>query len=224
MSFQDRARRVESALDELHARVVQTAWLRLFTAMTRGMLATGFIHAGFRKTGGEPFAPGIPPETPIGYYFDAFWRTGEYYWFVGAAQVAAGVLLLFPQTAALGAVIFFPIILNIFVLTLSLQFGSTTVVAGLMLLASTYLLCWDYDRWKTLLPGVRAGGSVSVARHLGPVVTVLAGVTPPLAVWGAGVTMVALNAGRTPAPGLVLVGASGVCVWFLWAMWPPDRA
>lgn len=131
--------RLESALDHIHARAVENLWLRLFTAMNRGLLAIGFIHAGLRKTGGEPFAPGIPADTPIGYYFDAFWKTGEYYWFVGAAQVLAGALLLFPRTATLGAVFYFPIILNIFVLTLSLQFGGTSVVAGFMLLACTYL-------------------------------------------------------------------------------------
>lgn len=184
--------RFESALDRIHARAVENLWLRLFTAMTRGLLAVGFIHAGLRKTGSEPFAPGIPADTPIGYYFDAFWKTGEYYWFVGATQVLAGVLLLFPRTATLGAVLYFPIILNIFVLTLSLGFGGTSVIAGLMLLACTHLLCWDYDRWKTLLPGFGAPAQVDTARHLGAGMTLLAGITAALGGFGMAATGVAL--------------------------------
>ena len=108
---------VEARMDALHARVVSEAWMRLFAATTRGMLAIAFIIAGYRKVGGNPFAPGVPTDTPIGDYFDASWRTGEYYWVVGATQIAAGVLLLFPATCLLAAVIYFPIILNIIVLT-----------------------------------------------------------------------------------------------------------
>ncbi len=188
--------RMEAALDRVHARVVEHRWIRLFTATTRGLLGLGFIYAGLRKTGGEPFAPGIPADTPIGYYFDAFWKTGEYYWFVGAMQVLAGVLLLFPRTATLGAVIYFPIILNIFVLTLSLQFGGTSVVAGLMLLACTFLLCWDYDRWKTLLPGFDVPARVSTARHCGAVMTLAAGFAAAVASLGLGATGLALLEGK----------------------------
>ncbi|HEX7050221.1 MAG TPA: hypothetical protein VF188_08480 [Longimicrobiales bacterium] len=202
--------RIEAALDRLHARVVANGWLRWFTAMTRGLLALGFIHAGLRKTGGEPFAPGIPVDTPIGYYFDAFWQTGEYYRFVGAAQVLAGVLLLFPATATVGAVIYFPIILNIFVLTYALEFGGTTVVTSLMLLACTYLLCWDYDRWKALLPGFSAPRSVDASRHLGFVATLLAGTTAIMGPFGAGGAGLALLEGRSPAFSLTVLALTTV--------------
>lgn len=51
--------------------------------------------------------------------------------------------------------------MNIFVITLAVDFRGTQVVSGLMLLGNVYLLAWDYDRWKGLLP--RNPGE----RHLG---------------------------------------------------------
>jgi hypothetical protein len=103
-------------------------------------------------------------------------------------------LLLFPRTAALGAAIYFPIILNIFVITLSIgdAFGGTRIVTGLMLLATTYLLLWDYDRWKGLLSPVVADAPPrdSSARHGS--VAVAFGFLAAAAVGFAGVTQLHL--------------------------------
>ena len=60
--------------------------------------------------------------------------------------------MLIPFTASLGVVLYFPIILNIFVLTVSIDFAGTPFITGLMLLGNLYLLCWDYDRWRGILP------------------------------------------------------------------------
>lgn len=56
-----------------------------------------------------------------------------------------------PRTATIGALVYFPLILNIFVITVSLHFRGTPFITGLMLLASIYLLCWDYDKLKHLV-------------------------------------------------------------------------
>jgi hypothetical protein len=56
-----------------------------------------------------------------------------------------------PRTATLGALMFFPLIVNIFVITVSLHFQGTPIITGLMLLANIYLLCWDYDKLKHLV-------------------------------------------------------------------------
>lgn len=67
------------------------------------------------------------------------------------------VLLLHPRTVTLGALLFFPIILNIFAIIVSLRFAGMWVITGPMLLACTCLLCWDCDRFKPLLwAGARA--------------------------------------------------------------------
>ena len=77
--------------------------------------AAGFIAPGLTKVLGYRFANPevITTDTPIGAFFDVFFAAGAYYQFVGAAQILAAILLLSPRTAALGAVIYFPIILNI---------------------------------------------------------------------------------------------------------------
>ena len=139
-------------LDSLHARLRQSPFLQRCTAFTRVLLALGFIPPGMTKVLGQPFTI-IPPTDPVGYFFDAFFQAAEFYAFVGLAQVLAAVLLLFPRTATLGAVIYFPIIVNIMVVTVAIGFPGTRVITVLMTGACLYLLFWDYDRLKTLLPG-----------------------------------------------------------------------
>ena len=144
------ARRIEHGLDRLHARVRVNPVLRRFTVCTRILLAIGFIAPALTKIRGERFTR-ISLDHPIGFFFEAMYRTGAYWNFIGWAQLIGAILLLNPRTATLGALVFFPIILNIFAITVSLHFTGTWLVTGLMLLACIYLLCWDYDRFKPLL-------------------------------------------------------------------------
>jgi hypothetical protein len=143
---------IEHRLDRLHAAVRANPLLQRFTVCTRILLAIGFIPPSLTKIQGERFTS-IPVSDPVGYFFEAMYRTGMYWNFIGWAQLVGAVLLLHPRTATLGALLFFPIILNIFVITVSLKFTGTWLIAGLMLLACTYLLCWDYHRLKPLLWG-----------------------------------------------------------------------
>jgi hypothetical protein len=137
--------------DRLHSQVVRWTLLHYFTAMTRLLLAVGFIIPSLPKILDRPFTL-LSTDTAVGYYFDALHRAGVYYQFIGYGQLLAGLLLLIPWTAPLGAFVYFPIILNIFVLTVGINFRGTEVVTGLMLLGNLYLLGWDYDRWRGILP------------------------------------------------------------------------
>ncbi len=141
-------------LARLRARFVQHPFPRAFTWITRVLLFLGFAPSGLKKIVNEPFTL-LGPETRVGYFFDALYQTGWYYQFIGVAQVLAGVLLLIPRTSALGAVLYFPIILNIWAITVSMHFRGTWVITSLMLLANVYLLCWEYDRLSGLLERVR---------------------------------------------------------------------
>jgi uncharacterized membrane protein YphA (DoxX/SURF4 family) len=123
--------------------------LRWFTVTTRLLLALGFTPSGLTKLLGNRFTI-LGPETPVGFFFEALYRSGFYWNFIGACQLMAALLLLIPRTATLGALVYFPLILNIFVITVSLHFTGTPVITGLMLLASIYLLCWDADKLKPL--------------------------------------------------------------------------
>jgi uncharacterized membrane protein YphA (DoxX/SURF4 family) len=134
-----------TVLDRLHERVVRHPLLRAFTWITRVLLFLAFAPSGLKKILDEPFTL-LGPETPVGYFFDALHQTGWYYQFIGVAQILAGLLLLIPRTSALGALMYFPIILNIWAITVSMHFKGTWVITSLMLLANVYLLCWEYDR------------------------------------------------------------------------------
>lgn len=124
-------------------------WLRRFAVFCRVVLALGFIPAAFVKVNGERFT-GLPPNNPLGHYFDALLLTGFYYTFIGVGQLITALLLLIPRTALLGAICYFPIILNIFVLTHATRFDGTRIVT-LMLLANVFLLLWDFDRLKSVV-------------------------------------------------------------------------
>ena len=124
--------------------------MRVFTVFTRILLALGFIPSGLTKLLGNRFTS-LSVDTPIGFFFEALYRTGFYWKFLGLCQLTAVLLLLIPRTATIGALVYFPLILNIFVITVSLGFSGTPVITGLMLLATIYLLCWDYDKFKHLV-------------------------------------------------------------------------
>lgn len=138
-----------SSLDRLHARVRRSRLLRAFTVFTRVVLALAFVPSGLTKVLGNRFTV-LGVDNPVGFFFEALYRSGFYWNFLGLCQLAAALLILVPRTAALGALLYFPIVLNIFVLTVSLHFQGTPFITGLMLLANVYLLCWDYDRLKCL--------------------------------------------------------------------------
>ena len=140
--------------EAIHARLRQSLFFQRFTAFTRVLLAIGFIPPGMKKVLGQPFTS-LPTTNSVGYFFDAFFQAHEYYLFVGLAQVLAGLLLLFPMTATLGAVLYLPIIINIAVITISIGFKGTWLITLLMSLACMYLLVWDFDKIKAVFPNMR---------------------------------------------------------------------
>ena len=141
--------------ERLHAELKRNKWLRYFSVFCRIALALGFLPSGIVKVMGERFTA-LPSNHPLGHYFDALHLTGYYYTFIGVGQLIAALLLLIPRTALLGAIFYFPIILNICVLTYATRFEGTRI-ATLMLLANLFLLVWDYQRLKYILPFSRHG-------------------------------------------------------------------
>ena len=135
-------------VDALYEQWCRNRWLRYFAAFCRVALALGFIPSGIVKVTGHRFTA-LPSNHPLGHYFDALFLTGSYYTFIGVSQLTAALLLLIPRTALLGAILYFPIILNICVLTYATRFEGTRI-ATFMLFANLFLLCWDYGRLKAL--------------------------------------------------------------------------
>src|SRR6266478_3882249 len=137
-------------LDHLYDEWKTNQWLRYFAVFCRVALALGFIPSGIVKVMGERFT-GLPSNHPLGHYFDALYLTGYYYTFIGVGQLVTALLLLIPRTALLGAMLYFPMIVIICVLTYAVRFEGTRI-ATLMLLANLFLLVWDYDRLQHVLP------------------------------------------------------------------------
>ena len=137
-------------------------WFRYFTVFCRIVLALGFIPSGMVKIMGERFTA-LSVNHPLGHYFEALHLTGYYYTFIGVLQVTAAILLLIPRTALLGAIIYFPIILNICILAYAVRFEGTRITT-LMLLANLYLLCWDYDRLKYILPFKQSKADINTTK------------------------------------------------------------
>lgn len=142
---------ISTKLDQLHLQVRQNKWFWLFAIFCRVALAAGFIPSGMVKILGERFTV-LAVNHPMGNFLEAIYHTGFYYTVIGILQVTAAVLLLIPRTAILGAMLYFPIILNICILSLSVRFDGSLLTSPLMVLANLYLLCWYYHTWKFILP------------------------------------------------------------------------
>lgn len=143
---------VLTRFEKIFLRVKSNRWYWLFALFCRISLAFAFIVAGFVKIVDERFASGLSELHPMGSYLEALNHTGYYYAFIGYVQVLAAILLLIPRTVLLGALLYFPIILNICILSYAVRFEGSMVTAPLMTLANLFLLVWNYDRLKFLLP------------------------------------------------------------------------
>src|SRR4028119_2467507 len=142
--------RRESSMERAHGRVRRNRYLKIFTVFTRILLALGFLPSGLTKVRGNRFTI-LGIDNPVGFFFEAMYRTGFYWRFLGLCQLCAAALLIIPRTATFGALVYFPLILNIFVITVALDFRGTPFITGLMLLANIYLLCWEYGKLKRLI-------------------------------------------------------------------------
>jgi uncharacterized membrane protein YphA (DoxX/SURF4 family) len=142
---------ISGRLNHVYYEAKRNKWFHYLAVFCRVMLALGFIPSGVVKVMGERFASGLSVNHPLGHYLEALYTTGYYYTFIGISQLIIALLLLIPRTALLGALMYFPIILNICILTYAVRFEGTRIIT-LMVLANLYLLCWDYDRIKYILP------------------------------------------------------------------------
>lgn len=142
---------ISSKLDQVHAQVRSNVWFARFATFNRIALAAGFIPAGLVKIMGERFTD-LHNLQPMGQYLEALFHTSYYYTFIGYAQVIAAVLLLIPRTTILGALLYFPIILNIAILSFAVRFVGSRPTAPFMVLGSLYLICWDYHKVKYIFP------------------------------------------------------------------------
>jgi uncharacterized membrane protein YphA (DoxX/SURF4 family) len=141
-----------ATFEQFYLKIKENRWYWLFSIFCRFALAYAFIVAGMVKIVGERFASGLSVIHPMGSYLEALHHTGYYYTFIGIAQVVAAILLIIPRTVILGALLYFPIIVNIWLLSFAVRFEGSIVTSPLMVLANLYLLVWNYDRLRYMLP------------------------------------------------------------------------
>lgn len=113
-----------TSIEKLHNRIYNKRIFVLFTWGTRILLFIAFLPSGLKKLLGERFTI-LGIETPVGFFFEGLYRTGFYWNFLGFMQLLVGVMLLIPRTTLLGAILYLPIIINIFIIVVSMSFKST---------------------------------------------------------------------------------------------------
>jgi len=137
---------LELSINDLRKNTV----FKIFTWGTRILLAFAFIPSGLKKLFGRRFTI-LGIDNPVGFFFEALYQSGWYWNFLGFMQLLVALLLLMPRTAFFGAILYLPIIINIFIIVTSMSFTGTPIIAGLLLLANIYLLLWDYKKFKRII-------------------------------------------------------------------------
>lgn len=133
-------------------------YFQLFTIFVRYLLGIAFVWASILKIKGIRFTPESGENMPIGslsHLLESMYRSGFYWSFIGWGQFLAGALIMSQAFSTVGAVVYFPIMFSIFILTTSLQAPIQSLeiltVTSLMLLANLYLLLWDWNRLKFII-------------------------------------------------------------------------
>lgn len=126
---------------------------QLFIIYFRYLIGGAFVFTAIVKIKGKRFTTADGSDTPLNSPFhllETLYQSGLYWKFLGVSQVLAGFLLMTQRYAKLGALMFLPIITNIFVITVSYGFTGTPYITGLMLLGNILLVLWDWDELKIL--------------------------------------------------------------------------
>ncbi|SOD92174.1 hypothetical protein [Spirosoma fluviale] len=134
----------------------QKTSLCLLVIYVRYLIGGAYVFSGIGKAMGERFIQAgsmqIPPMgMTLDVFFETLYRTGLWWQFLGWGQLVSGFLLLTQRWSTLGAVAFLPISINIFLITLSMDFHGTPLITGLMVLANLGLLGWDSSKLSPLL-------------------------------------------------------------------------
>lgn len=138
-------------MEVIISKLKQIKLIQIGTIGLRYLMGASFVYASIFKIRGIRFTPHSGESAPINslnHFFEALYQSGLYWHFIGWGQLLAGFLLMVHSFSTLGAVVFFPIILNIFIITFSFASTSILIITFLMLLANIYLLLWDWNKLK----------------------------------------------------------------------------
>lgn len=156
----------DNLIDQLKGR----KWIQIFVIYTRYLIGGAFVFASIVKIRSERFFTAVEnindaPWHSVGHYFETMYQSGLYWNFLGWGQLVAGLLLMTQKYAKLGAVVFFPIILNVFIVTISYDFHGTPIITFFMMLASVMLLLWHWGELKILLNLPYSPSTIKTIEH-----------------------------------------------------------
>ena len=123
---------------------------RLFYWCVRIGMGLTFIISGTRKLPGVKFTL-LPPENPIGAYFQAMYDTGFYWNFIGYFQILIGVLIFFNRFVVLASLLMMPVTVNICLVSIALNMRGTPIITSLMVLGNIWLMLWHYKNYLPLM-------------------------------------------------------------------------
>ncbi|WP_338814658.1 hypothetical protein V9L05_05275 [Bernardetia sp. Wsw4-3y2] len=132
-------------------KIKELKWLQIFIIYTRYLIGATFVFASLIKIKGHRFTRDSGADMPVDsawHFFETMYQSGLYWQFLGFGQLVAGFFLMTQRYSKLGAAAFYPIILNVFVITVSYNFGGTIYITGMMLLANTLLILWDWNSFR----------------------------------------------------------------------------
>lgn len=121
--------------------------------LTRVFLGLIFFTAGMSKLYFEHQFPGVIGPVWLEERL-AEHDLGLYARFIAGSQIIAGLLLFTQRFSTLGAILTFPIILNIFMVTVSMKWQGTPYVNFVLLSLNAWLLVYDYPKLKFILTDV----------------------------------------------------------------------
>ena len=125
-----------------------TNLLRIAVIINRFFLGVLFFTAGVGK-----LLQGFPGLMGPAWLEErlAEYGLGMYAQFIAYSQVLVGFLLLSQRFATLGAVMLFPMLLNILIITISQDWQGTPYVVSVFLLQNIFLLVYDFHKLKFLI-------------------------------------------------------------------------
>lgn len=128
--------------------------MQVFVIYTRYLIGGTFVFASLIKIKGQRFTTTSGAAEPIYsalHFFETLYQSGFYWKFIGMSQLVAGFLLMTQRYSKLGALINLPILVNILAITSSYYFANTPIIVSLMLLATIFLITWEWDELKIII-------------------------------------------------------------------------
>ena len=120
--------------------------VRWSAAGARVFLGLLFVTGGFSKL--MPF-PGVMGPVSLEERLEPY-DLGLYARFIAWSEALIGLLLLSRRFQTLGAIMLVPMLLNIFMVTVSMSWRGTPYVVAFFLVLNAFVLVVDYHRWKLL--------------------------------------------------------------------------